>query len=352
MRALRRLGTAIALLLAGVVAALGLVLSWAHVAIRGVEPELPSLEAILAAGAALPPERLPVRVSAVNTARQPMPREAVLDPHLDPEPGTPYVLAIPAFVLEWADGRGLLVDAGMERDAALDFGRLTERFGGAGPMQAGTPLAEVLAPALGRPWSLVLTHLHIDHTQGLAALCAARPAGAPPVRLLETREQATRSNYTTRAARQQVAEAEPGCLARETLDPAPLAPLPGLPGAFVIRAAGHTPGSQVLVAFVRQAGRTRPWLFSGDVVNHVAGIRHDVPKPASYRWLVTPEADGRLGRLRRLLRAAEEEGAVLVVSHDDAHLARLDLPGWRGDAAFAADSPAEPAGVFAGEGFR
>ena len=52
---------------------------------------------------------LPVKVSVIETARQSMPRSGVLDPGTDPTPDAPYVMTHPAFVLEWADGRLLLV---------------------------------------------------------------------------------------------------------------------------------------------------------------------------------------------------------------------------------------------------
>jgi glyoxylase-like metal-dependent hydrolase (beta-lactamase superfamily II) len=42
----------------------------------------------------------------------------------------------------------------------------------------------------------------------------------------------------------------------------------------VIHAAGHTPGSQIVVAAVRdQAGTLSAWVFSGDVTNTIDGIR-------------------------------------------------------------------------------
>src|SRR5215470_8692592 len=98
------LALVVLLIVAIAVAAGGL--AWAHVAIRRERAPLPSPETIASAAQ---DDELPVRLSVINTASQPMPRSAVLDPHRDPNPHAPYVMSHPSFVLEWADGRILLV---------------------------------------------------------------------------------------------------------------------------------------------------------------------------------------------------------------------------------------------------
>jgi glyoxylase-like metal-dependent hydrolase (beta-lactamase superfamily II) len=107
----------------------------------------------------------------------------------------------------------------------------------------------------------------------------------------------------------------------------PLAPVEGFGGVGVVDAGGHTPGSQVVLAVLRGEGAPRRLAFTGDVANHVAGIRLDVGKPPAYRLLVVPEWDERLGRVRRWLRHLEQDlGFELVVAHDRAQLEALDLP--------------------------
>jgi glyoxylase-like metal-dependent hydrolase (beta-lactamase superfamily II) len=108
---------------------------------------------------------------------------------------------------------------------------------------------------------------------------------------------------------------------------APLAELPGFPGVGVIWAAGHTPGSQVVLAAVRGPdGTVRRFAFAGDVANAVDGIRHDVPKPFLYRTLLVPEDDARLGTVRRFLAHLEQAGFAVVPAHDLLHLRELGLP--------------------------
>jgi glyoxylase-like metal-dependent hydrolase (beta-lactamase superfamily II) len=302
-------------LLAVLALAAGLLLA-AHVQIRGLGAPLPR---DLAALGALD---LPVALRVANTASQSVPRAQVLDPARDPTPDMPYELADAAFLLTWADGRKLLIDAGMEPEAALAFGRTLE-WVGAAPTRPHGSAAQQLPELASGPLAVVFTHLHTDHTQGIGALCAAR-RGAETL-LLQTAAQAERRNHTTRPGAAQLEAA--GCLKPVRLPDAPLAPLPGFPGVAVLWAAGHTPGSQVILAALRGPdGTVRRFAFAGDVANAIDGIRHDVPKPLLYRLLVVPEDDRRLGELRRFLGHLEQAGVVVVPSHDGLHLASLGLP--------------------------
>ena len=315
---IRRLLLALAALLGLGIAALGAVLALAHLEIRRRDPPLPSDAEVVAL---FESADLPSAVAWQLTASQPVPRSQVLDPALDPEPGVPYVMSHPSFALAWPDGRLLLVDLGMEREAALAFGRPLEWLG-AGPAEFHGGAARALGPAAKRVGAVLFTHLHTDHVEGVLALCAARGGAALPV--FQTPAQAELANHTTRPARRLLERA--GCVSPRRLAPAALAPLEGFAGVAVVDAAGHTPGSQVVLAAVRADGRVRRLAFTGDVVNHVAGVRLDVGKPPAYRILVVPEWDERLGRVRRWLRHLESElGFELVVAHDRDQLAGLGL---------------------------
>jgi glyoxylase-like metal-dependent hydrolase (beta-lactamase superfamily II) len=312
--------TALAILVGGVVALIAALLLHAHVQIRRLDPELPTLAAMRAQADVAD---LPIRVSYWNTASQVTPRAQVLEASLDPAPETPYVMSHPSFLLEWEDGRALLVDAGMDRDEAVAFGRPIEWVGGEPVVPHGS-IAERIAPALaGRPLAIAFTHLHTDHVGGVVALCAALPPDTQ-VRLFQTRAQIELVNFTTWPGRAALARAP--CLARERLADAALAPLPGYPGAFAIRAAGHTPGSQILGAFVREASGVRGYLFAGDAANAIDGVRRDVPKPRGYRLFLVPESESRQARVRAFLREAEAAGFVIAIAHDERHLATTGIP--------------------------
>jgi len=321
-RLVRWLGLALAALVA--FAAVGLAL--AHREIRARDPELPSDAEVLALAEA---PGGPSGLAAHETASQPMPRAQVLDLGQDPDSAQPYVMSHPSFALAWPDGRLLLVDLGMEREAALAFGRPLE-WVGAGPAAFASGAASALGPAADRVAGALFTHLHTDHVEGVLALCAARAGADLPV--FQTAAQASLSNYTTRPGRRLLEQS--GCAAPQPLPEGRLAPVPGFPGVGVVDAAGHTPGSQVVLAVLAGSRRVA---FTGDVANHVEGIRRGIRKPALYSLLVVPENEVRLARVRRWLRHLESDlGFELVVAHDQAQLATLALPGFetlRGPAA-------------------
>ena len=315
-------GVVVLVLLAIAVAAGGLV--WMHMTIERERAPLPLLPDLLALGADASAD-VPVKLSVVETAVQPMPRAGVLDPKTDPTPDASYVMSHPAFVLEWGDGRLLLVDVGMTRAGAVRFGQPISRFFGGGPMEPRTPVAEALGQAAGRVRGIVFTHLHDDHVDGLRELC---PRIGHTVKVFMTGPQLDSWTPFTAEGKDLVERA--GCTERVRIGGPALIPLDGFPGVGVVAAGGHTPGSQAIVATVRGPdGLVRRYVFAGDITNTIDGVRNDLSKPLFYRLVVVPEDDDRLGELRRYLRALERDhGFAIVVSHDAGHLASLGIPAW------------------------
>lgn len=284
----------------------------AHLQIRRERPALPTLQDVRQAIAV--EGDLPIRLSWIDTSSQATPRSNVLGSG-DPHPERPYRLCHSSFVLEWSDGRILLVDTGMTRSQAEDFGALGE-WAGAAPIEVRTTVGEALGERAGAVAAVVFTHLHVDHVDGVRELCAA-PRRAE-ISVFMTHAQAGPPNYTTRAALDTVRQLD--CLRPVEID-AGIAPLPGFPGVFVFDAGGHTPGSQVVMASVRTPEGPKPVVFSGDIVNNIDGINYDVGKPLAYRLFVVPESETRLGELRRFLRAMRDEaGFEILVSHDEGAL--------------------------------
>lgn len=311
------IGASIALAAGVLVAAVSLAV--VHAGVRRERAPLPARMDVVAAA-----QRgdNPVRLSVANTARQAMPRSAVLDSALDPKPQEPYVMSHPSFVLEWPDGKILLVDVGMDREGALHFGRPIELLSGGSAIEPLASAAAQLGAAAERVEAVVFTHLHQDHVGGVTELCRGRTR---PLRVFMTEAQDQRPNYTTRPGRELLAgvrrgaqrEGDAACVEGVAIASGGLRPLPGFPGVFVIAAGGHTPGSQIVLANVDDGAGPKQVAFTGDIVNSVAGIDFDVPKPWLYRLLVVPEADERQGELRRFLRDLRDRGHVaLVVSHD------------------------------------
>ncbi len=326
------LGKAMAVLLIVLLAGAGGVLAWAHAGVRRERAPLPS---VAAAVAAVQGAGGPVRLAIANTASQEMPRSGVLDASRDPASESPYVMSHPSFVLEWDDDRILLVDTGMDRAGAGNFGRPIESLLGGGPIRPHQSLAAQLGEAADRVEGILFTHLHEDHAGGIVELCRGRTR---PLRVFMTEAQDERGNYTTGATRRLLAdtrrgaqtEADPPCVEVTRIGSGGAQLVPGFPGVAVIAAGGHTPGSQIVLAAVSGADGRFLAGFTGDIVNHIAGIDHDVPKPTLYRLLVVPEAEERQGELRRFLRALRDEAGVrLLVSHDEFQLASSRVPAWR-----------------------
>jgi len=319
----RRVLVMVAVILAAVVLFAAAGLTWAHLAIRRERGSLPNRMVVTLAPAGV--REHPVRLTMINTASQPMPRAAVLDPARDPQPNAPYVMSHPSFVLEWQDGRILLIDAGMTREGAVAFGRLLEYLGGAQPIQPLTSVAERLGEARARVHGVIFTHLHTDHVGGFSELCAGLDH---PIRVFMTEAQAERPNFTTRPGLTMVQQAP--CAQIETLQiGSTLHRVPGFEGVFVAAAGGHTPGSQMVFTTIPGADRTTGYAFAGDIANNADGLLHNVPKPFLYSVLMVPEDWERLDELRRYLRDLHTgNNFALVVSHDQLALERLGIPAW------------------------
>jgi glyoxylase-like metal-dependent hydrolase (beta-lactamase superfamily II) len=297
----------------------GWVLGSAHVGIRRVRPPLPSIEAVRATVAAA--TAVPVRLRWIDTSSQEVPRSGVLG-GADPHPERPYRLSHSSFVLEWADGRILLIDAGMTREQAASFGGIAEWIG-AGPIEVHTTVAEALGARRRDVAGVVFTHLHVDHVEGVTELCRDRDSSR--IAVFMTPEQAGSGNFTTNSVKATVESLD--CLDRVQLQGDNIAELDGFPGIYVIAAGGHTPGSQIVVAAVERAQGRHVLAFTGDIVNNIDGIEYDVGKPFLYRLLIVPEADDRLGELRRFLRSLRDRaGFELLVSHDQLALQRSSVP--------------------------
>ena len=296
MARIARRGLAIVLAIAALALLLGgCQLVAAHLQIRGVAPPIPSVDEI---AALRPGGDGPLRVSFVNTATQ-------------------GPIGHPAFLLEWADGRSFLIDAGMDRAGAEAFGEPFELLG-SDPIDVHGSVAEQLGARAGRIAGVAFTHLHVDHTGGLSTLCRG---GGHRLPVFQTRWQREELNFGTRPGSADL-DAAP-CTERVLLEGGGAVPVPGFPGLFAIAGGGHTPGSTIYAVVLPE----RTWILAGDVTNAFASIENDEPKPLIYRLLIVPEDPERLQALRHWLRTLEERAHVtVVVSHDLARIFEAGVP--------------------------
>ena len=262
----------------------------AHLQIREISVTVPTLETLPVTGTALTDQ--PVRVEIINTAQQTISLGTI---------GHPGVL------ISWQSGRQFLVDVGMDRNAAIEFGLLLESLFGADPTETFGPVHEQLGDAVNRIQGIGFTHLHIDHTQGITALCDAMNQ---PATVYQTRAQATEHNLHTREGHTLVTGAS---CPRQLVDADVPMPVAGFPGLFMIPAGGHTPGSTIFVAQMPD----HIWVFSGDITNDMNSITSNQGKGVLYSYLIVPENTTLLTQWRVWLKAADDrQGVTVMPAHD------------------------------------
>jgi glyoxylase-like metal-dependent hydrolase (beta-lactamase superfamily II) len=261
----------------------------AHVQVRGVAPPLPSdtqLRSLLSA------ENGPVSVRYINTSTQKLPVGR---------------LGHSVFLIEWEDGRSFMIDAGMDRANALEFGRLMEVALGAEQAVSHGTIAELLGDHIGRVVGVGFTHLHIDHVQGLVPFCEARGSGA---RRYQTLWQSELHNFNTDEGAGIV---EQSCLSATEPKGQGVSTIDRFPGLGIVGLGGHTPGSTLFAI----AEGDRLWLISGDTTNTKAEILNNAGKGFLYSYLLVPENTVRTEELRRwLARLDANSDMTVVVPHD------------------------------------
>jgi glyoxylase-like metal-dependent hydrolase (beta-lactamase superfamily II) len=216
---------------------------------------------------------------------------------------SPSVQARTAFQVVYPDAY-VMIDAGMDLDVHRFFGRGVEE-----PYDPAA--AAEVARAVRGARLIVVTHEHGDHVAGVirtpdaAALAAKTILTRTQVEVLGTKPQMPEIGLTKEAARRYL-----------VIDYD--RHLPIAPGLVLIKAAGHTPGSQ-MVYLALESGRE--YLLIGDTTWHMDGVRLVTGKDAP--WVTEDEAAvlAQLEWLNELTRTAPQ--LVVVASHDDEQHADL-----------------------------
>ena len=212
----------------------------------------------------------------------------------------PFVHQI--FEVRWKSGMTLLIDTGYTpalRDKIDPKGRYDEAV-------YERSLKEMREAAL-----IVVTHEHFDHLGGVG--------GYEPPEGLAGRLRLTKAQL---ANRQALDDGNVPAAIREQ-EPLPDRPLLGLaPGVALIKAPGHTPGSQIVYVHL---GDDREYLFIGDIAWHLDQITklHYRPKLVT-DWFLGEDRRAVLAQFRaihELMRAYPQ--LLVVVSHDPDERKRL-----------------------------
>lgn len=285
----------------------------AHLQVRRVHPRLPSaaeLRTLLAVPGG------PASIRYVVTSSQPLAR------------GT---IAHSVFLAEWPGGALFAVDAGMDAAAALEFGELLETMSGGGAVEPGGTVPELIGAAVSRVRGLGFTHLHIDHTQGVEALCEAGPA--PGARIHQGAAQASLTDPNTKEGAAIVAGS---CFEKVVAGEEGLLTLAEFPGMALIPLGGHTACSTAFAFAVNG----HLWVLSGDTTNTRDALLENEGKGFLYSGLLVPEDTARTELLRRYFAALDaEEDITVVVSHDLDALRASGMPAWTAAATSGAQVP-------------
>ena len=243
---------------------LGLSVTWAEGPLADTQtPWRADLNQVRQVSGMIPGPR-PLRVNVVKFAESRRTRNFAVK-GLPAEPG---IQARTAYQIVYADGT-VMVDTGM------DVG--THQFFGRGEQEPYFPEAMAhVAQALLRAKAIVVTHEHGDHIAGLMR-SASFDKLAPKTVL-------TRPQLQTLLNDPQIPELRPTPEMAARLRVIDYADYMAFaPGIALIKAPGHTPGSQ-MVYVALQSGKEL--LLAGDVAWHMDGVRLNTGKDAP--WIKEP----------------------------------------------------------------
>lgn len=212
-------------------------------------------------------------------------------------PDEPSVQARTVFQVVYRDGT-VMIDSGMDEQIHKFFGR-----GVAEPYDQAA--AAEVARAVRAAKSIVVTHEHGDHVAGVIRtpfindIAPKTVLTRAQVRTLETDPQMPEIKLTEEMARHYL-----------IIDYEKYYPF--APGFVLIKAPGHTPGSQMIYVAL-QSGRE--YLFIGDTAWHMDGVRTVTGKAAPWITEDEPALAAQLRWLNGLFTT--EKNLSIVVSHDD-----------------------------------
>src|SRR5438477_3498595 len=249
--------------------------------------------------AKLIPGRAPLRINVLKFAESRRAKKF----SVKGAPDEPSVQARTAFQIVYPDGY-IMLDAGMDQQIHNFFGRgVVEPY--------DTDAAKQVERAVAGARSIIVTHEHGDHVAGVIHTPSAKDLASKTiltrdqVKTLLTNPQMPEIKLTPEAAsRYHIIDYDHD--------------MAFAPGIVLIKAPGHTPGSQMV--FVRlESGRE--YLFIGDTAWHMDGVRQIKGKDAP--WIQEDENTlaAQLSWLNGLYKT--EKNLFIIASHDDEQ--RMDL---------------------------
>ena len=243
--------------------------------------------------AALLPGRKPLRINVLTFAESHRTKNFVVKGDA-PDPGTQ---ARTVFQVVYPDG-SVMVDAGMDLPMHKQIGRGAEE-------PYFTEKAQQVDRALRGARAIIFTHEHGDHVTGVIRTPYLNEL-APKAIL--TRQQLRTLETTPQFPDLKLTEEQAGRYRVIDYDRY----MAFAPGWALVKAAGHTPGSQMMFITLESG---REYLLVGDAAWHMDNVRKTTGKDAP--WIVedTAAVNDQLTWLHGL--STSEKNLVIVASHDD-----------------------------------
>jgi glyoxylase-like metal-dependent hydrolase (beta-lactamase superfamily II) len=277
-----------------------------HAAVLGLLLVAPQKEQVWTANinqirqaARMIPGRAPVRINVLKFAES----RRTKNFSVKGAPAEPSVQARTVFQVVYADGY-VMVDSGMDQQVHNFYGR-----GVVEPYDAEA--AKQVERAVLGARSIVMTHEHGDHVAGVIR--------TPFVNELASKTILTRDQVQTLLTNPQMPEIKltPEMAGRyNVIDYDKYMPFG--PGVVLIKAPGHTPGSQMIYVVLASG---REYLLIGDTAWHMDGVRDIKGKDAP--WIQENEIPimAQLSWLNGLSKT--EKNLIIISSHDEEQ--RTDL---------------------------
>lgn len=270
--------------------------------LQGAQSAAPAWSASLAdvrATAGLIPGRKPLRINVVKFAES----RRTKNFSVKGAAAEPSVQARTAFQVVYGDGF-VMIDAGMDQQVHRFFGRGVEE-----PYDPAAFAQVARALALAR--LIVVTHEHGDHVAGVIH---TPQAGELAAKTILTRTQV--QTLVTAPQMPEIALTPDKAAKYRVVDYDQYLSL--APGIALIKAAGHTPGSQMVYVALDSGAE---YLLIGDSAWHMDGVRKVIGKDAPW---VTEDQSAVMDQLKWLNALSKSEPRLTIVaSHDEEERVRL-----------------------------